>query len=180
MLAAVSNGVRHRCRSCFVADFLCRTALELVRKTSRYRLVNEAGRRVMTLIQMMVRGRKKVDFFSTATMSQALDSPPRPFKRQRTEEGHDNSETDIQEDDTFWFPDGNIVLVSEERKAFRVHLGVLAMHCQFFKDMVNNAHADGTHVKLEDTSRHIFWLLSFIYTPKYARAKIWDPTQLLL
>ncbi|KAF9008530.1 hypothetical protein BDZ89DRAFT_1078983, partial [Hymenopellis radicata] len=79
------------------------------------------------------------------------------------------------QDDKFWFSDGSIILISEDKKAFRVHLVVLAMHSQYFKDMVEQAQpsaADAAdhslqQLPLADSSEDISCFLHFIYTPWY-------------
>ncbi|KAF8988097.1 hypothetical protein BDZ89DRAFT_899384, partial [Hymenopellis radicata] len=74
-------------------------------------------------------------------------------------------------DERLWFPDGSIVLISEEKTGFRVHLSVLAKHCQYFRDMVENAHpTEGASVQvlhLSDSSEDISHFLRFFYEMFY-------------
>ncbi|KAF8906412.1 hypothetical protein CPB85DRAFT_1224008, partial [Mucidula mucida] len=67
------------------------------------------------------------------------------------------------------------ILISEEKKAFRVHLAVLAMHSQYLRDMVEKAQpstddaADHSpqRLPLADSADDMSFFLQFVYTPLY-------------
>ena len=43
--------------------------------------------------------------------------------------------TTVTRDSIYWFPDGNIVLLTHDCVAFRVHQSVLSLHSEFFAGM---------------------------------------------
>jgi len=83
--------------------------------------------------------------------------------------GQDMSE--IRPDDEIWYDDGNIVLVVQERVAFRVHRGVLAENSHVFHDMFSIPQPlqdselfDGCPlVHLSDTADDVRQLLRMLY-----------------
>lgn len=80
---------------------------------------------------------------------------------------------EFSQDDSFWFHDGNVVLITTDKKGFCVHLGVLARHCQYFKDMIDGAcaPADSTGLpatlNLDDSSDELQGFLAYFYEPPY-------------
>lgn len=69
-----------------------------------------------------------------------------------------------------YFPDGNLVLITD-RKAFRVHSGILARHSEVFRDMLTVAGSaeseeryDGTPVvHMIDAAEDLELLLKMLY-----------------
>jgi DNA-directed RNA polymerase subunit L len=41
-----------------------------------------------------------------------------------------------------WFPDGNLILASEDHTAFKVHRGILARHSEIFQGMFDIPHPE--------------------------------------
>lgn len=97
------------------------------------------------------------------------DSLQRPNKRPRVDEvGETPATTD---DEFFCFDDANIVLISKQAIGFRVHRGILALHCEFFADMFKLAHPREVDEKgveelqLPDQSEDLRHFLHYMYTP---------------
>ncbi len=91
-----------------------------------------------------------------------------------------NTFANAKRDPTFWFFDGNIVLIAQGSVAFRVHKGVLALHAEFFAGMFDHSHlvpyaggndketVDGCPVlPLDDTAYDIRQVLLVMYRKKY-------------
>lgn len=106
----------------------------------------------------------------------------RAAKRKRTTEDQytrvggspkQHSASQIKHDTQYYFEDGNIILIAEDR-AFRVHKGVLSMHSSVFKDLLSLPQPsdadtmDGCPVvRLEDFARHVHLLLEAMYKGAY-------------
>ena len=123
-------------------------------------------------------GRKRSDdrahyrFLPTATTAKAMASASGPPpKRLRTD---DNSDGDAvpQRDDSFWFEDGNVVIVAQQT-AFRVHRGVLSRHSETFSGLftlprpVGDAAQDDIEgcpiIRITDSSHDLKHLLHALY-----------------
>lgn len=96
------------------------------------------------------------------------DPVPRPAKRQRTSE-NDPDAPSYEKDTSFWFEDGNIVLVSAQGTGFRVHLGILSLNAEFFRDMSGLALPDRgeggfTLLHVTDSTRDLSHFLHAFYT----------------
>ncbi|SJL15252.1 uncharacterized protein ARMOST_18740 [Armillaria ostoyae] len=99
------------------------------------------------------------------------DPAPRPAKRQRTSE-NDPDAPSYEKDISFWFEDGNIVLVSAQGTGFRVHLGILSLNAEFFCDMSGLALPDRgeggfTLLHVTDSTRDLSHFLHAFYTRAY-------------
>lgn len=75
----------------------------------------------------------------------------------------------LRHDPQYYFDDGNIVLIAEDR-VFRVHKGILSMYSSIFKDMLGLPQPSGSEtidgcpaVHLPDSAYHIDLLLETIY-----------------
>lgn len=92
----------------------------------------------------------------------------RPAKRQKTSANASPTSTH-RKDVTFWFEDGNIVLISNQGTEFRVHLGVLAFNAEFFRDMSGLAVPDEeergyTTIEVADSTQDLIHFLHALYT----------------
>ncbi|KAK0185647.1 hypothetical protein F5146DRAFT_1070870 [Armillaria mellea] len=96
-------------------------------------------------------------------MSSQHDPSSRPAKRQKT--SSDEPSTSLFEKDaSFWFEDGSIILISNQRTGFRVHLSVLSLNAEFFRDMSGLA---TTMIDLEDSTQDLTHFLHALYTRSY-------------
>ncbi|PBK67186.1 hypothetical protein ARMSODRAFT_321721 [Armillaria solidipes] len=68
-------------------------------------------------------------------MSSQHDPSSRPPKRQKTSSDEPSTTSSFERDASFWFEDGSIILISNQRTGFRVHLGVLPLNGEFFCDV---------------------------------------------
>ncbi|PBK95785.1 hypothetical protein ARMGADRAFT_1010705 [Armillaria gallica] len=98
----------------------------------------------------------------------------RPAKRQKTSANASPTSTH-RKDATFWFEDGNIVLISNQGTEFRVHLGVLAFNAEFFRDMSGLAVPDEeergyTTIEVADSTQDLTHFLHALYTRSYFHA----------
>lgn len=105
-----------------------------------------------------------------STLTTMLSDPEgsRPAKRQKTAENPPSPSTH-RKDATFWFEDGNVVLVSNQRTEFRVHLGVLSFNADFFRDMAGLAVPDKeergyTTIEVADSTQDLTHFLHALYT----------------
>ncbi|KAK0492220.1 hypothetical protein EDD18DRAFT_1465425 [Armillaria luteobubalina] len=92
----------------------------------------------------------------------------RSAKRQKTL-GNASPPSTHKKDATFWFEDGNIVLISNEGTEFRVHLGVLSFNAEFFRDMSGVALPDEeergyTTIEAADSTQDLIHFLHALYT----------------
>ncbi|PCH43108.1 hypothetical protein WOLCODRAFT_103090 [Wolfiporia cocos MD-104 SS10] len=108
-------------------------------------------------------------------MSDNTEGPRRKRPREETsppalsaQTQHSDSEG-LTRDTSFWFPDGNIVLVAQE-DAFRVHQSVLSRGSTFFREMfgvpqpLDSEKLDGSYViRLADRSDDVRCLLRVLY-----------------
>ena len=74
------------------------------------------------------------------------------------------------EQGAIWFEDGNVVLVAEDRVAFRVYRGILSMNSEVFSDMFASPQPPGSAewegcpiVHLSDTATDILHLLTALH-----------------
>lgn len=74
---------------------------------------------------------------STSTQAEPERVGP-PAKRPRLDAESDQLPKPMTHDNDLWFADGNVVIVCKDT-GFRVHSGVLSLHCQIFKDMLSAA-----------------------------------------
>ncbi len=99
-------------------------------------------------------------------MTSEHDPSSRPAKRQKTS-SDEPSTSSFERDASFWFEDGSIILISNQRTGFRVHLGVLSLNAEFFRDMsglgVPDAKGD-TMIDLEDSTQDLTHFLHALYT----------------
>ncbi|KAI0321610.1 hypothetical protein OF83DRAFT_253568 [Amylostereum chailletii] len=86
-------------------------------------------------------------------------------KRRRTDDDTDN----FTQSQDLWFSDGTLIVICEST-GFRVHPGVLALHCGAFKDMLSVGDPSGDHVKdgaavvkLGDTADEMALFLKTLY-----------------
>ncbi|KAF8906440.1 hypothetical protein CPB85DRAFT_1415638 [Mucidula mucida] len=120
-----------------------------------------------------------------ASVSPAPCDVARPKKRLRQDSSCELAYT--TQDADFWFTDGNIVLIGQDGRGFRVHQGVLARNCEFFMDMFNLAHpAEGNNgdsevqmLRLDDPSDHIRHFMHYFYTPWYFQVGLPTPYPML-
>ncbi|RPD57115.1 hypothetical protein L227DRAFT_602682 [Lentinus tigrinus ALCF2SS1-6] len=79
-----------------------------------------------------------------------MTSPSPPAKRPRTVDTSDE-DTEPQRDESFWFEDGNIVVIAQQT-AFRVHRGVLSRHSETFSGLFTLPRpAGGAYEEVIDT-----------------------------
>ncbi len=55
----------------------------------------------------------------------------------------------IARDDQVWLQDGNVIIVSEDDVAFRVHLGTIAHRSDIFRDLFALPRSDTSHDMVE-------------------------------
>ncbi|KAI0080975.1 hypothetical protein K474DRAFT_1614450 [Panus rudis PR-1116 ss-1] len=116
---------------------------------------------------------------SAATLVSS-DSELPPRKRARTADLEESSGAhsgdappkDPQRHENLWFPDGNVVLISTDDIAFRLHKSVLGRHSSLFRDMftlpqpqgANTEEFDGCPaVRLQDSGNSVAGLISIFY-----------------
>ncbi|KAK0430746.1 hypothetical protein EV421DRAFT_2041652 [Armillaria borealis] len=102
-------------------------------------------------------------------MSSEHDPSSRPAKRQKTS-SDESSTSSFERDASFWFEDGSIILISNQRTGFCVHLGVLSLNAEFFRDMSGLAVPDAkgdTMIDLEDSTQDLTHFLHALYTRSY-------------
>ncbi|KAK0503604.1 hypothetical protein EDD18DRAFT_1275169 [Armillaria luteobubalina] len=99
-------------------------------------------------------------------MSSQHDPSSRPAKRLKT--SSDEPSTSLFEKDaSFWFEDGSIILIGNQRTAFRVHLGVLSLNADLFRDMSGLAIPDAkgdTMLDLGDSTQDLTHFPNALYT----------------
>ncbi|KAK0449529.1 hypothetical protein EV421DRAFT_1425229 [Armillaria borealis] len=103
-------------------------------------------------------------------MSSQHDPSSRPPKRQKTSSDEPSNTSSFERDASFWFEDGSIILISNQRTGFRVHLGVLSLNAEFFRDMSGLAVPDAkgdTMIDLEDSTQDLTHFLHVLYTRSY-------------
>ncbi|KAF9012794.1 hypothetical protein BDZ89DRAFT_995682 [Hymenopellis radicata] len=108
------------------------------------------------------------------SVSPAPCDAARPNKRPRQDSPCELAYT--SQDVDFWFTDGNIVLIGQDGRGFRVHQGVLARNCEFFMDMFNLArpveaensgNPEVQTLRIDDPSDYIRHFMHYLYTPWY-------------
>ncbi|KAK0222207.1 hypothetical protein IW262DRAFT_1460509 [Armillaria fumosa] len=102
-------------------------------------------------------------------MSSQHNASSHPAKRQKT--SSDEPSTSLFEKDaSFWFEDGSIILISNQRTGFRVHLSVLSLNAEFFRDMSGLAVPDAkgdAMIDLGDSTQDFTHFLHALYTRSY-------------
>ncbi|PBK67192.1 hypothetical protein ARMSODRAFT_1086167 [Armillaria solidipes] len=89
------------------------------------------------------------------------DSSPQPAERE--ESGSDGS---------FWFEDGNIILINAQRAGFRVHLDVLSMNADFFRDtsgmtLLQERGTEYYLLRVTDSTKDLMHFFHALYTRAY-------------
>lgn len=106
----------------------------------------------------------------TGTVS--MQNPPHKSKRRRSAADDDQAvrgaARSIVRHPDLWFPDGNIIVVSEEGMSFKAHSGVLERHSVVLKEILALNHEEDVGeqcklIRLSDKGEDLALLFSIMY-----------------